>query len=231
MAIDDTVIGESGDVLHPDSLKLMVQEISWVPTQLLIFQGPDTLLDRLIGAIEHRMKEILKWWPLRASIHAFRDGFCRPHWRAPCGTLRHVDVQSDTQEALKAAFDSAPVFLDLEPAPSAENIEQLYAKFGREESSRLSFFRYLGKLTRVWRSPRIIYSSMALDGGYQRLLNTPFPDIGTAGTQSASLASPGPTQRHLQLPDNTQHQGQYLQPAKPVTKSKEPRYLYLWIQL
>jgi hypothetical protein len=149
MAIGDTVIGESGDVLHPDSLKLMVQETSWVPTQLLIFQGPDTLLDWIIGATEHRMKERLKWWPLRASIHAFRDGFCRLHWRAPCGTLRHVDVQSDTQEALKAAFDSAPVFLDLEPAPSAETIERLYAKFGREESSRLSFFRYLGKLTRL----------------------------------------------------------------------------------
>jgi hypothetical protein len=200
MAIGETALGESGAILRPESLRLMANEISWVPTHLLKFEGPDTLLDRFK----------LNWWPLRARTHALRKGFRRLQWRTPGGALRHVDVQSKDQVTLQAAFDSAPDFLDPTPAPSAKIIERLNTKFGTGEPSQPSLFRrYLGKLTPAWKSPQIVYSSMALDDGHQQLLNTPSPDGGTAGTQSPSPASPTVTQRPLHSPDITQHHGQH----------------------
>jgi hypothetical protein len=222
MAIGDTVVGESGDILRPESLRRIAKEISWVPIHLLKFEGPDTLLDRFK----------LNWWPLRTRTHALREGFRRLPWRTPGGALRHVDVQSKAQATLQAAFDSAPAFLDPTPAPSAEIIERLNTKFGTGEPSRSSFFRrYLGKLTPARKSPQIVYSSMALDDGHQRLLNTPSPDGSTAGTQSPSPASPTVTQRPLQSPDITQHYGQHDQQTTSMSNGVEPRYLWLCIQL
>jgi hypothetical protein len=236
MAIGDTVIGESGHVLHPDSLMLMVQELSWVPTHLLVLQDSDTvnlpLLDRLKGVIEETMEKV-NWWPPSARKHAVREGFRRLQWRTPGGTLRHVDVQTMAQAALKAAFDSAPAFLEPTPAPSAAIIERLNARFGTGEPSRHSSFRwYLGKLTpAAWKSPQIVYSSMALDDSHHRLLNTPSPDGSTAGTQSAFPASPTAAQRQVQSPGMTQSYRQHLHRTMSMSKGVEPLYLYLCIQL
>jgi hypothetical protein len=222
MAIGETALGESGVILRPESLRLMANEISWVPTHLLKFEGPDTLLDRFK----------LNWWPLRTRTHALREGFRRLPWRTPGGALRHVDVQSKAQATLQAAFDSAPAFLDPTPAPSAEIIERLNTKFGTGEPSRSSFFRrYLGKLTPAWKSPQIVYSSMALDDGHHRLLSTPSPDAGAFTAQSAFLASPTATQSQRQSPGTTPRNRRYIPPAVPGSKSVEPRYLYFCIQL
>jgi hypothetical protein len=58
MAIGDTVVGQSGDILCPDSLRLITRETSWVPTHLLTFEGLNTLLDRFKGAVEDRIGEV-----------------------------------------------------------------------------------------------------------------------------------------------------------------------------
>lgn len=99
-AIGNTAIDESGNTLHPDDLKLIVEEISWVPTHLIVFSEPGTvrlsLADRVKGFVEIRAGETVNWWPLRPRLHPLGDAFCRLQWSSPCGTARHVNIQWHT---------------------------------------------------------------------------------------------------------------------------------------
>jgi hypothetical protein len=121
MAIGDTVVGQSGDILCPDSLRLITKEISWVPTHLLTFEGLNTLLDRFKGAVEDRMKEKLNWWPLGARTHAFREGFCRLHWKTPRSTSQHVDVLRETPGCSASYFRLGSSFLGSIVGPLSSN--------------------------------------------------------------------------------------------------------------
>jgi len=166
-AVGNRAIGEAGKTLHAEDLKIVVEELSWVPSHLVTFTDHASfrlpLADRLKAFVEDHTHGEGDWWPLSPRKHSLREGFCRLQWTSSCGAPRHLDVPQDARERLQAAFGSAPAFLDPVPVPSAEFMKQLTDGSGSSEAPRANrICLLLNRIFGKWKSPQIVHSSVAL---------------------------------------------------------------------
>ena len=125
-------------MLHPEDIRIVVEELSWVPIHLLTFTERHSfqlpLVDRLKASVEDYITEVGSWSPLNPRVHMLEEGFCRLQWSSPCGASHYLDVPQHARKRLQTAFDSAPAFLEPAPVPSAAVMKQ---RNDRSDSSRI----------------------------------------------------------------------------------------------
>lgn len=244
-AVGDSAIGEEGKMLHPEDIRIVVEELSWVPIHLLTCTERHSfrlqLVDRLKAFVEDHTTEGGNWSPLVPRVHMHEEGFCRLQWSSPCGTSRHLDVPQHARERLQTAFDSAPAFLEPAPVPSTAAMERQNDQSGSSRILRpfchfLSFGRLLSKRT----SPRIIHSSVALNTSLKQDLRKPPQAIIRTDSKPYLPESPTAAQNSLQsfeslhqTPSSDARQTTAIPLAKdddPQAPADETQYLYLCIQ-
>ena len=241
-AVGHRAVGETGKLLHPEDVKVVVEELAWVPVELINIVERDTfrlpVLDRIKAFVEDHMNGEGNWAPLSPRVHMLEEGFCRLQWRSPCGAPRHIDVPKNAKERLQAAFASAPAFLDSAPVPSAAVMARLNEQIEARKTRRANRFCVcLEPFFRRWTSTRITHSSVALNITLKQALSNSSATVVHADQDSAL---PGSSAGGVQ--DGPQSPGSPRQPAKPAmgkgddtaadtdgSQNDKKRYLYLCI--